>query len=84
MAYSTSTMRLMGGVPGQQLFLYRTADLLPTIVASGYFDDAYDHYNLSTGDIIMVVYDFGGTQKTIVLVATNISGTITTTKMDLA
>lgn len=84
MAYSTSTMRLMGGVPGQQLFLYRTADQISTVVASGYFDDAYDHYNLSTGDIIMVVYAFGGTQKLISLVATNTAGTITTTKMDLA
>lgn len=84
MAYSTSTMRLMGGVPGQQQFLYRTADLLSTVVASGYFDDAYDHYNLSTGDVITVVYAFGGSMKLISLVATNTAGTVTTTKMDLA
>lgn len=84
MAYTTSTMRLMGGVPGQQLFLYRTADELSTVVASGYFDDAYDHYNASTGDVVLVVYKFGGTQKLCGFLLSNISGTITTTKMDVA
>ena len=84
MAYTTSTMRLMGGVPGQQMFLYRTADALTTVVASGYFDDAYGHYNASTGDVVWVVYAFGGTQKLCGFVLTNTSGTITTTKMDVA
>lgn len=84
MAYSASTMRRIEGVPGMQFFTYRTADILSITVASGYFDSAATQYNLSTGDIICMVYAFGGTQKLIMLVATNTSGTITTTKMDLA
>lgn len=82
MAYTTSTMRLMGGVPGQQLFLYRTADAETVVDDSGYFDDAYDHYNLSTGDIIIAVYAFGGTQKVRMYLVTNTSGTITVTDQD--
>jgi len=84
MAYSSSTMRRIDGVPGQQVFNYRTADLLSTVVASGYFDNAYDEYNVSTGDIVWVVYAFGGTQKLCGFVFTNTSGTVTTTKMDVA
>jgi hypothetical protein len=60
MTYDSSTMRLMGGVPGQQLFLYRTADAVGTVEASGYFNAAVDEYNLSSGDIILAVTSFGG------------------------
>ena len=78
MAYSASTMRLMGGVPGQQLFLYRTADPITTCDNSGYFDDAVDDYNLDTGDIIIIVTGYGTTNVLDALVATNTSGTVTT------
>lgn len=61
MTYDSSTMRLMGGVPGQQLFLYRTADAVGTVDDAGYFDAAVDEYNLSSGDIILAVTSFGGT-----------------------
>ena len=84
MAYSSSTMRRVDGIPGMQLFTYRTADAQSTAVASGYFDDAYDEYNLSTGDIIMLVYAFGGTQHLSNYVVTNTSGTITVTECDLS
>lgn len=82
MSYSTSTMRLMGGVPGQQLFMYRTADLETVVDDSGYFDTAAVHYNLSTGDVIICVYAFGGTQKVRMYLVTNTSGVITVTDQD--
>jgi len=61
-------MRLMGGVPGQQLFLYRTADAIAAVDDNGYFDTAVDEYNLSTGDLILAVTSFGGTQALSALV----------------
>ena len=68
MSYDASTMRLMGGVPGQQLFLYRTADAIGVVDDAGYFDAAVDEYNLSTGDLILAVTSFGGTQALSALV----------------
>ena len=62
MSYDASTMRLMGGVPGQQLFLYRTADAIADVDDAGYFDAAVDEYNLSTGDLVLAVTSFGGVQ----------------------
>jgi hypothetical protein len=62
-------MRLMGGVPGQQLFLYRSPDALGAIDDAGYFNSAVDEYNLSSGDIILAVTGFGGTQALSALVA---------------
>ena len=76
--YDSSTMRLLGGVPGQQLFLYRSADSINSIAASGYFNSAVAEYNLSTGDMILVVSGFGGTPVFDGLVAAVASGTVTT------
>lgn len=81
MAYSSSTMRLMGGVPGQQMFFYKTADAKTTTDDSGYFDDAVDEYNLSTCDIILCVHSTGGTIGLHAYVATNTSGTVTVTDL---
>lgn len=68
MSYNASTMRLMGGVPGQQLFLYRTPDAIGSVDDAGYFDAAVDEYNLSTGDMVLAVTSFGGTQALSALV----------------
>lgn len=59
MSYDSTTMRLMGGVPGQQLFLYRTADAIGAVSASGYFNNAIAEYNLASGDMILAVSGFG-------------------------
>jgi len=67
-SYDASTMRLMGGVPGQQLFLYRTPDAIGTVDDAGYFDAAVDEYNLSTGDMVLAVTSFGGVQALSALV----------------
>jgi len=40
MAYTSEDMRLMGGVPGQQLFIYRSEDDAATVSGPGYFDQA--------------------------------------------
>jgi len=55
MSYDASKMRLMGGVPGQQLFLYRTPDAIGSVDDPGYFNNAVAEYNLSTGDMILTV-----------------------------
>lgn len=68
MSYDASIMRLMGGVPGQQLFLYRTPDAIGTVDDAGYFDAAVDEYNLSTGDMVLAVTSFGGVQALSALV----------------
>ncbi|MGE4503769.1 MAG: hypothetical protein AB7D51_00350 [Desulfovibrionaceae bacterium] len=59
MAYNATHMRLMGGVPGQQLFLYRSEDESAEVIAEGYFDPAVEHYNLTEGDVVLAVTGFG-------------------------
>jgi len=78
MSYDLTTMRLMGGVPGQQLFLYRTADYIGAVAATGYFNSAVDEYNLSSGDIILAVTGFGSTSALNALV-TSVSGGVAAT-----
>lgn len=70
MSFDSSTMRLMGGVPGQQLFLYRTADAIGTVSGGGYFTPAVEEYNLTSGDIILAVTGFGASSVLDALVAT--------------
>jgi hypothetical protein len=53
MAYKSEDMRLMGGVPGQQLFLYRSEDAAADVKVAGYFDAAVDEYHLDTGDVVI-------------------------------
>jgi len=78
MSFDSTTMRLMGGVPGQQLFLYRTADAIATVSASGYFNNAVEQYNLASGDIILAVSGFGALNVLDALVA-SVSGATATT-----
>lgn len=59
MSFDSTTMRLLGGVPGQQLFLYRSADAAAEQGGSGYFNNAIAEYNLSSGDIVLAVSGFG-------------------------
>ena len=77
MAYKSEDMRLMGGVPGQQMFIYTTDDDILTVVADNYFDMAAEDYNLDTGDIIIACT--GATQADAVdmMVATNTAGSVT-------
>ncbi|QGY39667.1 hypothetical protein GM415_05895 [Pseudodesulfovibrio cashew] len=77
MAYISEDMRLMGGVPGQQLFIYRTEDLTADITASGYFDEAVEDYNLDTGDIVIACTGATKADAVDLLVATNTAGTVT-------
>lgn len=77
MAYNSEDMRLMGGVPGQQLFLYRTEDVEATVIASGYFDEAAVDYTLDTGDIIIACTGTDMAAAVDMLVATNTDGVVT-------
>ena len=43
---------------GNSIYTYRTADLIVTVVASGYFNDVYDR--LRVGDWIQVASGVGG------------------------
>lgn len=53
MSYKSEDMRLFGGVPGQQLFLYRTEDAAAAVGAAGYFSAAVEEYHLETGDVVL-------------------------------
>lgn len=76
MAYISEDMRLMGGVPGQQLFIYRTEDDAAEVVASGYFDDAVEDYNLDTGDIVIACTGESRAAAVDMMVATNADGAV--------
>lgn len=73
MAYESSKMRLMGGVPGQQLFLYRSEDDAAQVAASGYLDQAVEEYHLCDGDIVIAVTGEAGS-RVIGLYATRLAG----------
>ncbi|BDQ34231.1 hypothetical protein [Pseudodesulfovibrio portus] len=77
MAYNSEDMRLMGGVPGQQLFLYRTEDAVASVTGSGYFDEAAVDYTLDTGDIIIACTGADMAAAVDMLVATNTDGVVT-------
>ncbi|MDC0335337.1 hypothetical protein OAN24_00360 [Pseudodesulfovibrio sp.] len=75
--YTSEDMRLMGGVPGQQLFIYRSDDEIATIAAADYFNDAAEDYNLDTGDIIIACSGATMADSVDLLVATNTAGAVT-------
>ncbi|WP_285907700.1 hypothetical protein [Pseudodesulfovibrio pelocollis] len=77
--YQSEDMRLMGGVPGQQLFVYRSVDDAVAVTAEGYFDQAAEDYNLDTGDIIIACSGPTRADAVTLLVATNTAGSVTVT-----
>jgi hypothetical protein len=77
--YISEDMRLMGGVPGQQLFVYRSDDTAATVTAAGYFDQAVEDYNLDTGDIIVACSGPTRADTVTLLVATNDAGAVSVT-----
>ncbi len=81
MAYNSSKMRLMGGVPGQQLFMYQSEDSSTEVSSSAYFNDAVDHYNLSDGDVVLAVTDFGTANVLSALVASVSGETVSMTPL---
>jgi hypothetical protein len=80
MAFSSSTMRLIGGIPGQQIFMYRSADAETATDDNDYFLSAKTQNNLTTGDIILCVYAFGGSMGLRGYVVTS-AATVTVTDM---
>ncbi len=77
MSYDATKLRLMGGVPGQQLFMYQSADLITDVTLAGYFDDAVEQYNLSSDDVILAVTNVGTASVLDGLVTTVSSGQAT-------
>lgn len=77
--YLSEDMRLMGGVPGQQLFVYRSLDDAAAIKTAGYFDQAAEDYNLDTGDIIIACTGPNRAGAIDLLVASNTAGAVSVT-----
>ena len=77
MSYDSKKMRLMGGVPGQQVFCYRSPDAAGTVTAQGYFDQAVEDYNLSSGDIVLAVLGADGSQAPGIYAARVSAGVVT-------
>ncbi|WP_207263302.1 hypothetical protein [Desulfovibrio sp. Huiquan2017] len=77
MAYISEDMRLMGGVPGQQLFIYRSEDDAATVAEAGYFDQAAEDYNLETGDIVIACTGVNRAAAIDLMVAADTGGTVT-------
>lgn len=75
--YTSEDMRLMGGVPGQQLFIYRSDDAIASIIAPDYFNEAVEDYNMDTGDIIIACSGATMADSIDLLVATNTGGSVT-------
>lgn len=78
MPFTANTLfKVAGANPG--LHLYKTADAIATVTASGYFSTVTD--NLRQHDVIICVSETGGTAKVDVLAVTSADGaaTVTTT-----
>ena len=78
MAYTATTLFKVGGAnPG--LWIYKSADAISSIIASGYFNDATNE--LKEHDVIIVVGATGGSETVDVIVVTSATGaaTVTTT-----
>jgi len=75
--------RLATGVDGvKSRHAYWSNDLMNSIIASGYFNDAADY--LKKGDLIEVAADIDGTPATNILVVTSASGATPVTTQGLA
>ncbi len=75
--YNSEDMRLMGGVPGQQLFIYRSQDDIAAIAGDDYFNEAVEDYNLDTGDIVIACSGADMAAGIDLLVAKNTNGAVT-------
>jgi hypothetical protein len=79
MAYADSGMSRIGYAAGNSVFLYKTADAIATVIASGYFNSKYAE--LALGDVILCVSSNGGTIAVDLLVVSSATAatTVTTT-----
>ena len=79
MAFSDSNLGAVNTpLAGVTSWYYTTTDSISTVVASGYFNSAYQ--KMRVGDFITVVSSTGGTIAIdLVVVAGNSSGVVTTT-----
>jgi len=78
MAFTASKLTKTSGGE-RNLWMYSTADAIATVIASGYFNTAYE--NFKTHDVIIVVSSNTGTHAVDVLVVTSatFATTVTTT-----
>lgn len=79
MAYADADLIMVFGGAAQQRHMYKTADAIATVVASGYFNNGTTR--LRQFDVIDVVSSTGGTPAVDVLTVTSATGaaTVTTT-----
>ena len=79
MAFTPATLFNIGHGNGHNIFLYKSADVIATVIGSGYFNTFYERFN--KGDVIIAVTDTGGTIAVDALVVSSATGatTVTTT-----
>jgi len=79
MALTSSALKKVAGAGDQNLFVYKSADAISTIVGSGYFNDVTD--DLKQFDIIICVGATGGTATVDVVIVSSATAatTVTTT-----
>jgi hypothetical protein len=77
MAFNAGYMTRIGGNANFNTYTYTTADTQDTVIASGYFDSMIN--DLNVGDIILLVFDTGGTIGTSELIVTSVTSAVTTT-----
>ena len=79
MAYADADLITLAGGGAQQLHVYKSADAIATVVASGYFNNGTSKFRQF--DTILAVTSTGGTPAVDVLVVTSATGasTVTTT-----
>jgi hypothetical protein len=77
MALTSSALKKIAGAGDQNLFVYKSADAIGTIVGSGYFNNVTD--DLKQYDIILCVGATGGTQTVDVAVVTSATAATTVT-----
>lgn len=78
MAYSTDNpIKKIAEAGGNSVFFYSDGDAINDIIASGYFNSAYNQFK--KGDIILCVGTNGGTPTVDILVISSATGAATVT-----
>ncbi len=77
MALTSSALKKVAGAGDQNLFVYKSADAISTIVGSGYFNNVTD--DLKQFDMILCVGATGGTATVDIAVITSATGAATVT-----
>ena len=77
MAYTQATFDRIVTGGATNMYIYKTADSRATAMGSGYFNNMIA--NLNVGDLILIIYDTGGTPACCICYVTSVTTNVAVT-----